>query len=206
MNKPKTFKIYISGEVIKQIEEHTFADGRKVVLETIDKIVVPSKKNQQRIAVNKATLKPMLIPSAQHQKWQKSQLKAFKRAATDMALQGFSLPIARAKIKVLFYFPDSKDRDLSNKFETIADIMVDAGIIIDDRFKVLKPVYLDAWVNRSRPRTEIYLTLITGDMAEYAWDITPADYEIKVKERKKLMRQVRASQKKMAPVLEPVNQ
>jgi len=194
--KPKTFKIVVPGEVIKLVEEHTFLDGTRALIEVIEKSVVPSKKNQQRIAVNRQTLKPILLPSAQHEKWHADQYKVFTKAAAGMADQGYSLPIARAKIKVLFYFPDSKNRDLSNKFETIADIMVDAGIILDDRFKVLKPIYLDGWVNRSRPRTEIYLTMITGDMPEYIWDITPVEHQIAVQERRKLVRRIRIDKKK----------
>jgi Holliday junction resolvase RusA-like endonuclease len=201
--KPKTFKIFIAGEVIKLVEEHTFQDGSKVIIETKEKIVVPSKKNQQRIAVNTKTLKPILLPSAQHEKWQESQMKVFKAVANSIASQGFSLPIARAKIKVLFYFPDSKNRDLSNKFETIADIMVDAGILMDDRYKVLKPIYLDGWTDRSRPRTEIWLTLITGDMKEYGWDITPPEHETSRKERRNLMRRIRTDRRRKEADLGP---
>jgi Holliday junction resolvase RusA-like endonuclease len=194
--KPKTFKLVIKGEIVRLIEEHTFADGTKAVIEKRDKVPVPSKKNNVRMAVNKATLQVIPIPSIQHEKWDKAHIQVFRNAANSMAEQGFSLPITRAKIKVLFYFADSRDRDLSNKFETIADIMVDAGILADDRYKVLKPVYLDGWTNRAKPRTEIYLTLITGDMPEHAWDITPPEHELKLKERKHLLRQVRISKQK----------
>lgn len=196
--KPKTFKLVIKGEVLKLLNEYTFADGRKVSIPVMEKIVVPSKKNQQRIAVNKATLKPILLDSAQHEKWQKSNLRDFRQYADKMAAAGFSLPVTRAKVKVLFYFPDSKDRDLSNKFETIADIMVDSGILMDDKFKVLKPIYLDGWVRRDKPRTEIYLTLITADMSEYSWDKTPTAYYEQKAERKRELRRIRDDKKKLA--------
>jgi hypothetical protein len=201
VSKPKTFKIYIPGEVLKRVEHHTLLDGSEIIVETKAKIVVPSKKNQQRMAVvavpvekreekgKEFTVIP--IASLQHEKWHKRHLKLFNQVVNDMAAKGFSLPIARAKIKVLFYFPDSIERDLSNKFETIADIMVDAGILLDDHFKVLKPVFLDGFVNRERPRTEIYLTLITGDMPEYNWDITPPEYEAKRQERRRQVRRIR---------------
>jgi Holliday junction resolvase RusA-like endonuclease len=194
--KPKTFKLYIPGEVIRQLNSFTFADGRTVTIPVMEKIVVPSKKNQQRIAVNKATLKPILLDSEQHAKWKKENLEIFKRYAELMAMEGFRMPLTRAKIKVLFYFPDSKDRDLSNKFETIADIMVDTGILMDDKFKVLKPIYLDGWVKRDRPRTEIYLTLITADMSEFEWDLTSKAHEEKIKAKKKLQRQIRDEKKR----------
>lgn len=202
-NKPKTFKIVIPGDVLVNIEQYRLDDGSIITIENKKKVVVPSKKNSMRIGMVKAdegpvisvrtgnTLKPVMLSSSTYDQWRSDQMVLFNKAAAGMAIAGYSLPIARAKIKVHFYFGDSFDRDLSNKFETIADMLVDAGIIIDDSFKVLKPITLDGWVCRDHPCTIIYLTLITGEMEEYGWDKTSAQHEINLKKRKKKKRQVR---------------
>lgn len=189
-------KIFLPGEVIKQVEQYTFADGRTVSISKKEKLVVPSKKNQQRIAVNKATLKPILLPSAQHQKWEAINLGVFRGVVNQLAIDGMSLPLTRCRLKLLLYFPDSKTRDLGNKLETIADIMKDAGLIMDDDFKVFNPLFVQGWVNRARPRTEIYLTVITPDQADYNWDITPPEYYQTIADRKKLLRQINTDRKR----------
>lgn len=192
MQKSKTrIKIYIPGELIRQVDTYTFADGRTVSISKKEKLVVPSKKNQQRIAVNKATLRPILLPSVQHQKWHETNLKVFKSVVNQLATDGVSLPLTRLKAKILFYFPDSKTRDLGNKLETISDIMKDAKLIMDDSFQVLNPIYLAGYTQRARPRTEIYLTIITPDQKDYQYDLTPPGYADQVNERTKLMRQIR---------------
>lgn len=204
-SKPKTFKLYVPGEVIKLIEEYTFQDGTKAILDHKESIVVPSKKNQQQIILRTYTdasggkkTSSSIKASVQHEKWHLKHVKVFNAWANKIAAAGVSLPITRAKVKMLFYFPDSKRRDLGNKFETISDIMKDAGIIMDDEFKVFKPIHLDGWVNRAKPRTEIYLTVITGDMVEHVWDITPPEYEKERRERSNTRRRIRADQKRQA--------
>lgn len=184
MGQPKTLKLVLPGEVPAADEVYQVA-GETFRFKNSRKIVVPSKKNQQAIDVvpkkdpltGDITYVPVPHPSAQHQKWTKEHLPIFyrwKRHILDN--HGVDVPIARAKLKILFYFPDSKDRDLGNKAETIYDIMRDTGIIIDDKFKCLKPITLDGWTQRDKPRTEIYLTLIHPDSPEYEWDLTDASW------------------------------
>lgn len=184
MAQPKTLKLVLPGEV-PEADEVYEVGGETFRFKKSRKIVVPSKKNQQAIDVvpkkdpvtGDITYVPIPHPSAQHQKWTKEHLPIFYAWKRHMITNhGVDVPIARAKLKILFYFPDSKDRDLGNKAETIYDIMRDTGIIIDDRFKVLRPITLDGWTQRDKPRTEIYLTLIEPNTPEYEWDLTDASW------------------------------
>lgn len=180
MANPKTLKLVLRGEVVEQPEIYEI-NGETFIFDRVRKIVVPSKKNQQAIDIvpkrnldtGEVTYVPVPHPSAQHQKWTKEHtpiFRAWKRRIIED--HGVKVPIYRAKLKILFYFPDSKDRDLGNKAETLYDIMRDTGIIVDDKFKCLKPIELNGWTKRDKPRTEIYLTLIEPDSPEYAWDLT----------------------------------
>lgn len=186
----KTFKIVLPGEFIRKTEQYTSADGTVYTFPVMEKIVVPSKKNSQRMVINKTTLKVMPMPSLQHEKWHKSHFSFFLNQKKKMEAEGFQLPIYRCKVKVYFYFPESGVRDLSNKFETLADILTDTGIILDDRYQVLKPVTLDGWCDRSRPRTEIWLTMIHPKSEHYEWDITPKEYTISKAAEKSLRKQL----------------
>lgn len=185
MPMPKTLKFVLKGDMPDKSEFFVMDDGSEVEVSKRKRLTVPSKKNQQRVMVKKITsssgeesYRGYLIPSAQYQKWYAEQLPRFKEFVDHAARQGISLPISRAKIKVLFYFSDAIDKDLSNKFETIADIMQDVGLIFGDTFKVLKPVVLDGWVQRANPRTEIYLSILNPQDSpkEYEWDLTPPEY------------------------------
>ena len=90
--------------------------------------------------------KPVLLPSQKHREWHKdstTQLIGQKNIETDT-------------IKATFYAPDKRKADLSNKFESIADLLVDSGLIEDDNWFVLKDVHLVfGGIDRENPRVEI---------------------------------------------------
>lgn len=200
MPMPKTLKFVLKGEFPVKSEVFVMDDGSEVSIERKKKSVVPSKKNQKRVIVKKRKTSAgeefyqgYLIPSAQYEKWHAATLPIFKKFADQAALKGVRLPIVRAKIKVLFYFSDAIDKDLSNKFEAIADLFKEAGIIADDSFKVLKPVYLDGWVHKDNPRTEMYLSILTpqDQPKEYEWDITSPEYHKAVNDRRNLKKRLK---------------
>lgn len=174
--QPKVLKMYIPGEISHRTEVFEAESGEILEYDVSKKTLVPSKKNQKQIITNKYTGKKYIIDSKQYVSWQKYMTPIFREFFDSAYRAGVNLPISRCKVKVLFYFPDSKDRDLTNKFETIADELTAHGILLDDTFKVMKPVHVDGWVCRNRPRTEVYLTIITPECSEYEWDITSTDY------------------------------
>ena len=173
----KVLKLYIPGEVVERKEAYITKTGEILEYDVIRKILVPSKKNQKQIIKNSRTGRTYIIGSKQYLKWQQENSKIFDDFFAKMYKAGVNLPLARCKVKTLFYFPDAKERDLTNKFDTLADELTSHSIILDDNFKVLNPVQVGGWVCRNRPRTEIYLTIIPPESPEYPWDITSKDYE-----------------------------
>ena len=66
-------------------------------------------------------------------------------------------------IEMMFYFPDKRRADLTNKAESIMDLLVDAGIIEDDNANVCPEVLLRfGGVDRERPRVEVSLVALYG--------------------------------------------
>lgn len=189
--QPKVLKLYLPGEVVQRTEVFVSESGEVLEYDIVKKLLVPSKKNQKQIVTNPHSGRSYIIGSKQYLKWQKDNDNLFTEFANSAYRAGVNLPIARCKAKALFYFPDSKDRDLTNKFDTLADELTTHGIILDDNFKVLKPVHVDGWVCRDRPRTEIYLTIITADMPEYEWDITSEAHRTAVMQRKAIKAKIR---------------
>lgn len=171
-------------------------DGSVLSYDVVKNIVVPSKKNQKQIIKNKKTGAPKIISSVQFLKWQKQVADALREVYNKLYHEGISLPIARCKVKVLFYFADTKSRDLSNKWESIADELVSHGILLDDDFKVVKPIVLDGCVYKDRPRTEIYITIISPQDKEYDWDVTTATHYEKIRRRKALQAKIRYHSKR----------
>lgn len=109
---------------------------------------VPSKKNSRQIIYVRG--RPLIIPSKNHKQWHTqamSQLYGIKSVARQIDC-----------IELILY-PSTKRRgDLSNKFESIADLLVDAGIIEDDNWYIVPKVVLKfGGVDRTNPRAEIYV-------------------------------------------------
>lgn len=190
--QPKTLKLVIKGEVPEPPLLYEMEDGTIIEIENKRIAAVPSKKNDKQVGVNPHTGKIFVIPSKQHALWISEFTPIFEAFTKRIwSVNKIPLPLQRVKCKILFYFADSRTRDLMAKMETLADIMKDTGIIEDDEFKVIKPITLDGWVDRSNPRTEIYLTLISPNSPEYGYDKTPPEYATKLKARKNLVRKVR---------------
>lgn len=191
----KVLKLFIPGEVFERTEVYVSASGEVLELDVTRKVLVPSKKNQKQIVTNPHNGKSYIIGSKQYLQWQSDHHKIFSDFFERVHQAGVNMPISRCKAKALFYFPDAKDRDLTNKFDTLADELTSHGIILDDTFKVLKPVHVDGWVCRNRPRTELYLTIITPDSSEYEWDITSGRYNQDQLDRRAMQAKIRRRKK-----------
>lgn len=113
-------------------------------------LIPVSKKNSQRIVINKATGARMILPS-----------KKYKDYETDA---GWFIPKNKCidypvNVKCLFYMPTKRLCDLTNLLESIDDIMVKHGLLKDDNFNIVaghdgSRVLFD----KSNPRTEVYIT------------------------------------------------
>ena len=103
--------------------------------------LTPSKKNS-RINLRNG----MSFPSSKYTAWHK-----------DASLQLIGIkPIKSKSIEAIFYAGDNRKFDLSNKFESIADLLVDNGLLEDDNWEYLNDIHLKfGGVDKGNPRCEI---------------------------------------------------
>jgi len=108
---------------------------------------IPSKKNSQIVKIAYTiTKKPYVrfIGNPEYRKFEESnkakileQMIYYRQKFAD---KGLTFPITRASMVVKFYFKDLYEQDLSNKAETIQDLLVACKILEDDNYKILNPV------------------------------------------------------------------
>jgi len=109
---------------------------------------IPSKKNSKQIVGGS---RPFLIPSKNYKIWHEEkmwELKAYR----------VKTPISKCSIDIDIMFPDHRKADLTNKAESINDLLVDAGILEDDDHKILNKVNLTSLgVDKNNPRAVIVI-------------------------------------------------
>lgn len=88
---------------------------------------VPSKKNE-KIMVCRGP-RPMLYPSKDFTAWHKKAL-----VSVNEQVIGKGLVEDIDMITIEFLMPDKRKTDLTNKAESIMDLLVDAGVIEDDSY------------------------------------------------------------------------
>ena len=107
---------------------------------------IPSKKNSKIMVCFGKT--PRLLPSSKYNQWHKDASKQLKGIK----------PIKNNKLILEFYFPDNRKTDLSNKTESIMDLLVDNGIIEVDNFFIVPSLKLNACgIDKEYPRCEIQI-------------------------------------------------
>ncbi len=107
---------------------------------------VPSKKNSKQIIYVRG--RPIIIPSKNHKAWHydaMSQVAEIKPVVKQISA-----------IELIFYPSTKRLFDLSNKAESIMDLLVDAAIIKDDNYSVVPKLILQIGNHdKLNPRTEI---------------------------------------------------
>ena len=126
---------------------------QKVISITI-KGRIPSKKNSRNIFFRRGRM--MNIPSPKYTAWHKAsslQLKKVPKYRLE------SVP----SIFIEFYAPDRRATDLTNKAESIMDLLVDNEIIKDDNWYIVpRLALLFKGVDKLNPRAIIQITLAGG--------------------------------------------
>lgn len=102
--------------------------------------LVPSKKNRHKVLVNKRTGKPFVRSDEKYQVWENEQLF---RLRANKELRKVKKPIKRCSIRIDFIGWDNRAWDLTNKAESIMDLLVRAEVIADDNWQVVRPLVLD---------------------------------------------------------------
>lgn len=115
------------------------------------KLTPISKKNSQQIKLNRKTGKRFISPSEQYEQYEKAALWFIPRPS-----QAIDYPV---NVKCLFYMPTRRICDLPNMLNAIDDVMVKAGLLKDDNYKIIEShdgsrILYD----KENPRTEVEIT------------------------------------------------
>ena len=110
---------------------------------------IPSKKNSRINFVRNGRV--MSIPSTKYQAWHKN-------ASKDLSVP--VKPIQNIiQVTLSFYAPDRRKADLTNKAESVMDLMVDNNILEDDNWYIVRNVVLRfIEVDKENPRCEVDIT------------------------------------------------
>ena len=111
---------------------------------------IPSKKNSRCLFVRGGRL--VNIPSAKYAEWHKSAMSQ----VADVRKDNFLLD--QVTVEIDFYAPDKRASDLSNKAESIMDLLVDAGILSDDNWWVVNKLVLNfRGVDKLEPGATVFI-------------------------------------------------
>ena len=121
---------------------------------------IPSKKNSKQWIFRGG--RKFLVPSANYSIWHEEKMWELKKYINCV-----KSPITRCQIDITIFFPDNIKSDLSNKAESIMDLLVDAIVLEDDNHKVCHDLHLiSGGVDKENPRAIIIIN--------YENDITAA--------------------------------
>lgn len=89
----------------------------------------------------------MRLPSNKHRTWHKE---------ASLQLIGIKPHHEITNVMIQFYAPDRRKTDLTNKAESIMDLLVDCGVIADDNWFEIPSISLSCdGVDPKNPRAEI---------------------------------------------------
>jgi len=105
---------------------------------------IPSKKNSTITMVRNGRV--LHFPQNAYRTWHK-----------DTSKQLIGCEKIKSDFLVLkFWFPDNRRTDLTNKTESVMDLLVDNGFIKDDCWQVIKSLTIESeGIDKKNPRVEI---------------------------------------------------
>ena len=110
--------------------------------------IIPSKKNSRMTFCRGG--RPISLPSNRHRDWHKDASLQLKNQNIPED------PILHCTIAMTIFAKDKRRFDLSNRFESVADLLVDCGVLADDSVDVLPDVrMIYGGIDRTKPRAEI---------------------------------------------------
>lgn len=129
---------------------------------------IPSKKNSRKPVTVKSKKhgKPYttFVPSNFFKKWHGLASKSLWAESRLCGVHGLK---KLQGLVVCVYFPDKRKADLTNKAESVNDLLVDCGIITDDRWEVTGPVILlPGQVDKANPRARVTLYFRKNENAQ----------------------------------------
>lgn len=92
----------------------------------------------------RANLKSYIRNSEKYHKWiAEARLIINKQALAEFRRyneHGIQYPLKDVTVKVYHYWRDDMERDLTNKLDSINDLLVDCGVIVNDNWQVLRRI------------------------------------------------------------------
>ena len=114
---------------------------------------IPSKKNCKMALPIKGRC--MVVNSTAYRTWQ-------RETANQLLGKVPMSPVAKCSIEMWIYAPDNRKSDLSNKAESVMDLLVENAVIEDDNWFCVK--YLEllfGGVDKGTPRAVVKITPLT---------------------------------------------
>lgn len=108
----------------------------------------PSQKNNKQIIPSKP---PRLVDNKIVKEWRNKTAKYLQETYTDNLREKQIIAIYS------FYLKDRVRRDIDNMISSCNDALVQAGILSDDNWKVLRIGGAEACLDKENPRAEITL-------------------------------------------------
>ena len=107
-----------------------------------------TKKNSNQIITNKATGRPMIIPSKQYRQYEQD---------AGVFVKGKGLKISEpVTVRCLYYMPTRHKVDLTNLMEATHDILVKYEVLADDNSGIIYSVDGSrVMYDKENPRTEV---------------------------------------------------
>lgn len=94
----------------------------------------------------------MNIPSKSYKEWQEEKMWELKSQRPKPAT-------SVERVEITLFSPDKRSSDLTNKAESVMDLLVDYGTLKDDNWFEIPQVLLKfGGVDKSNPRAEIVIT------------------------------------------------
>lgn len=108
---------------------------------------IPSKKNSKIACVKNGRM--CVFPSKAYTAWHKDASKQIAGVKPYKNITTLGLG---------FYAPDKRKADLTNKAESIMDLLVDCKVIEDDNWYVVDNIYMQFFgVDKDNPRCEVMI-------------------------------------------------
>lgn len=112
---------------------------------------IPSKKNSKRVVCRGK--RPVVLNQDGYDDWHEEASWQIKQFIPDTPLQKCK------SISLTFTFPDNRRPDLTNKAESIMDLLVDMRVIEDDCWQVTGDVILtSAGVDKNNPHVKVIIS------------------------------------------------
>lgn len=109
-----------------------------------------TKKNSQRILFNKKTNRTFIAPSKAYEDYEESALWQLKNQYRG---EPISSPV---NVKCVYYMENRRRTDITNLMNSSHDILVEAGILADDNYKIVASVDGSrVYYDKENPRVEI---------------------------------------------------